>query len=132
MDEIIGDSTEDEKASSVIVDKEISGIFQWSRSEIDKVTSFAHGMKQKIIKETAVKLEGKIATDTIAMEIVIQLGDIVSQRLIHECLDEKYKQKYRSENAKKQKKTQDLAAKVPLNAETTSNLLIDTQGKHIE
>jgi hypothetical protein len=63
------------------------------------------------------------------MQIVIQLKDIVSQRLIHECLDEKYKQEYRSENAKKQKKAQDLAAKVPLNEETiTSNVLLDTQG----
>src|SRR5689334_12373266 len=107
MDEIIGNSIVDEKVSGVISDREVSAIFQWSRSEIDRVTSFAHGRKQKIIKETAVKLEGKIPSDTIAMEIVIQLRDIVSVRLIRECLDDKYKQKYRSENAKKQKKTQD-------------------------
>jgi hypothetical protein len=47
MDEIIGGSTGDEKVSSAISDKEVSAIFQWSRSEIDKVTSIAHGMKKK-------------------------------------------------------------------------------------
>jgi hypothetical protein len=100
MDEIIHHST-DESVSGVKVDREVSAIFQWSRSEIVKVTSIAHGMKQKIIKETALKLEEKIPIDTIAMEIVIQLQGLVSSRLIHKCLDKKYKQKHRSENAKK-------------------------------
>jgi pimeloyl-ACP methyl ester carboxylesterase len=42
----------------------------------------------------------------------------VSERLIHHCFDDKYKQKQRLENARKQKKlhsTGDLAAIVPLN-----------------
>jgi hypothetical protein len=128
MDGLIKHSAGDEnKTPNAKDDKEISAIFQWSRSEIDRVTSFAHGRKQKIIKETALKLEGKISTDTIAIEIIIQLRDIVSPRLIHGCLDDKYKQKYRSENAKKQKKTQDLAAKVPLNEEMIPEVLLDAQ-----
>ena len=105
-------------------EKEISSIFQWTKFEIGRITSFAHGKKQQIIKETASKLEGKIPMDTIAMEIVIQLQGMVSPRLIHKCLDEKYKQKYRYENAKKQKITQGLAAKVPLDEQHQVSFLI--------
>jgi hypothetical protein len=48
-------------------------------------------------------LEGKIPTDTISVEIVNQLRGRVSQQFIHNCLEMKYKQKHRIENAKKQK-----------------------------
>jgi hypothetical protein len=75
-------------------------------------------------------LEGKIPTDEISSEIIHQLHGRVSQRLIHDCLDEKYKKKHRIENARKQKKNQeqDLAAldkAVPLNSE----IVINTSGK---
>ena len=63
------------------------------------------------------------------MEIVIQLQGIVSPRLIRECLDEKYKQKYRSNNAKKQKKNHDSAAISPLSEQMESKeILLDAQG----
>jgi len=48
-------------------------------------------------------LEGKVPTDTISIEIVNQLRGRVSERFVHICLDNKYKQKYRAENAKKRK-----------------------------
>jgi hypothetical protein len=128
VDEIANHSTENENETPEPNGDKVSAIFQWCRSQIDNVTSFAHGRKQKIIKETALKLEGKISTDTIAMEIVVQLQGMVSPRLIHECLDEKYKQKYRSDNAKKQKKARSLAAKAPLNEEMTSKVQLDAQG----
>jgi hypothetical protein len=62
----------------------------------------------------------KIRTDTICVEIVNQLRGQVSDRFIRECLDEKYKQKVRVENARKQqskkdKETDKLAAVTPLN-----------------
>jgi hypothetical protein len=51
----------------------------------------------------AKELEGKVETDTISKKIVKQLKDIVSPSFIRECLDEKYKQKVRVDNAKKKK-----------------------------
>jgi hypothetical protein len=41
--------------------------------------------------------------DSICIESVTRLRGKVSSRFICECLDEKYKQKYRVENAKRQK-----------------------------
>ena len=60
--------------------------------------------KKQIVKDLANNLEGKIPTDTISIEIVNQLRDKVSERFIHNCLDEKYKQKSQVENARRQKK----------------------------
>jgi hypothetical protein len=73
------------------------------------------------------------------MEISHQLRGRVSERMIHDCLDEKYKQKHRVENARKQKKKlrdhENLAAPVPLNSNYTNQekneVLIDTTGRAI-
>jgi hypothetical protein len=82
-------------------------------------------------------LEGKVPTDTISIEIVNQLRGRVSERFIHECLDNKYKQKYRAENAKKRKSKeeekgngQNLAAVALLNHETKRRVIvIDSEGR---
>jgi hypothetical protein len=84
-------------------------------------------------------LEGKVPTHTISIEIVNQIRGRVSERFIHECLDDKYKQKYRAENAKKRRNKEDekgnqeknLAAVALLNRETKKKimLIIDKQGR---
>jgi len=61
----------------------------------------------------------------------------VSERFIHECLDSKYKQKYRAENAKKRKSKEEqkgneenLAAVALLNHETERKaIVIDSEGR---
>lgn len=84
-------------------------------------------------------LEGKIATDSISNEIVHQLRGKISETLIR-SLDEKYKEKHRVGNARKQKKkhesTDDLAASVPLNngdidVQENKKIIIDTSGNEI-
>ncbi|MFZ0513956.1 MAG: hypothetical protein WAM14_20280 [Candidatus Nitrosopolaris sp.] len=67
--------------------------------------------KTQIVQDLAKAIEGKIPTDRIAIEIVHQLWGKISERLIHDCLDEKYKEKHRVEDRKHQS-TEDLAALV--------------------
>jgi hypothetical protein len=90
-----------------INDEEISNLFEDARNQLDKVEEQAKDKKRQIVIDLAEKLEGKIPTDTISIEIVNQLRGSVSERFIHECLDEKYKQKHKVENAKKQKKEEE-------------------------
>ncbi len=85
-------------------DKEISSLVEGVKRKLEKVDSEAKGKKKDIINEFAKSLEGKFREDTIAMVIVHELKGVVSERFIHECLHEKYKQKHRVLNAKKQKK----------------------------
>ena len=85
------------------LDAEISPLFDNAREKLDKTDKLAKETKKQIIIDLAKNLEGKIPTDTISMEIVNQLRGQVSERFIHECLDEKYKQKVRVDNARKQK-----------------------------
>jgi hypothetical protein len=98
-------------------EEEISLCFQVAIKRLEKVDADAKKEKTQIVQDLAKSLEGKIPTDRIANEIVHQLRGKVSERLIHDCLDEKYKQKHRVENARKQKRkhqsTEDLAALVP-------------------
>jgi hypothetical protein len=82
-------------------------------------------------------LEGNVPTHTISIEIVNQLRGRVSERFIHECLDDK--QKYRAENAKKRRNKEEekgnqeknLAALPLLNRETKRKIMIiiDKQGR---
>ena len=82
-------------------------------------------------------LEGKIPTYRIAIEIVHQLHGKVSERLVHDCLDEKYKRKYLVDNAKKQKHrkriaNEDLAAPVPLEQQVRkAEIIVDTAGNEV-
>jgi hypothetical protein len=100
-----------------------------AKKKIDAVEAETKKAKSQIVQELARNLEGKIPTDEISSEITHQLHGRVSQRLIHDSLDEKYKKKHRVENARKQKKEQehDLAAlnePVPLNLE----MVVDNSG----
>jgi hypothetical protein len=104
-------------------EQEINYLFDDARKELAKVDENAKELKKDIVKKLAKKLEGKIPTDTICIEIVTQLKgptpEKVSERFIRECLDEKYKQKHKVENAKKKKKQKqeennNLAAETPL------------------
>src|SRR6476646_9552747 len=109
---------------SIKQDEEISYLFENARSKLDKIHAQAEKEK-KIVKEVAKDLEGKIPIDTICIEIVNQLRGRVSERFIRECLEEKYKQEHRVDNARKQKKrrqeeqekNENLAALTPLNNE---------------
>ncbi len=93
-------------------DIDISILFQEARTKLEKMNFDIKQQKKKIIEELARNLEGKIKTDTICMEIVSQLRGQVSERFIHKCLDEKYKQKPRVNNAKKQRKKDSLEQEI--------------------
>jgi hypothetical protein len=85
------------------IEQEISLLFEAARNKLEKIDAQAKKEKKQIVKDLAKDLEGQIPTDTISIEIVTQLRSRVSERFIHECLDEKYKQQRRVENAKKTK-----------------------------
>jgi hypothetical protein len=126
-------------------DETISSLFQDAVVKLDKVDAQAKESKKQIIIDLAKSLEGKIPTDTICIEIINQLRGQVSERFIRECLDEKYKQKVRVENARKQKyqtrqEEEDkasgkLAAVTPLNQEVEEDeenkkvIILDTDGR---
>ena len=84
--------------------KEINSLFDEAKGELDKIDTQANERKKEIVIKLAKDLEDKIPIDTISSTIVKRLDGRVSEIFIHECLDEKYKQKYRMDNAKKQKK----------------------------
>jgi hypothetical protein len=116
-------------------EQEISLCFQAAIEKLKKVDAYAKKEKTQIVQDLAKNLEGKIPTDRIANEIVHQLHGKASPRLIRRCLDVKYKEKRRVENALKQKRhenTEDLAASVPLNDgnidRQEKKIVIDTLG----
>ena len=74
--------------------------------KLEKIDIRAKKEKKQITIELAKDLDGKIRTDTISIEIVNQLRGKVSERFVHNYLEEKYKQKRQVENARKQKKKQ--------------------------
>ncbi len=87
---------------------------------IDKINEIkieAKGKKKQIVIALAKSLEGEIPKDSICNTTVIRLKGKVDPRSIREYLPDKYKQKYRSENGKMQKKNkkpEKLAAITPL------------------
>ncbi len=111
----------------------ISMLFQDAIYKLGKIDVSVKQQKKQIVVELAKNLEEKIPTDTICMEIVNQLRGQVSERFVRECLDEKYKQKLRVDNARKQKKQyclkdkdefEKLAAVTPLNQESVNDKII--------
>ena len=82
---------------------EVSRLFKDAIIKIDQIDKQAKKEKKNIVKDLARDLEGKIRLETICVEIINQLCGRVSERFIRECLDDKYKQQIRAENAKKQK-----------------------------
>ena len=112
-------------------EEEIISCFKAAIETLDRVDANAEKEKTQIVKDLAKDLEGKIPTDSICNEIVHQLHDKgVSPRTIRNCLDAKYKEKHRAENARKQKRkesTEDLAASVPLEQEKPKQQIAVTQ-----
>jgi hypothetical protein len=94
-------------------DDEIFRIFEEARNNLTKVEAESSLKKKQIVVNLAKEIEGKIPMDTICIEIVNQLRGKVSERFIRECLDEKYKQKTRVNNAKKQMKQAEILAEQP-------------------
>ena len=86
-------------------EQEIDSLFEDARKELAKVDENAKELKNKSVKNLAKKLERKIPTDTISIEIVNQLRGSISEGFIHECLDDKYKQKHKVENAKNKRRS---------------------------
>ncbi|HEY6163840.1 MAG TPA: hypothetical protein VIW25_02930 [Nitrososphaeraceae archaeon] len=122
-------------------DNDISSIFEAAIAKLDNIDSEAKKQKKQIIIELAKKLEEKIPVNTISIEIVNRLHGRSSERFIRQCLDEKYKQKSRVENARKQKKKEEgkkeqqeqicnenLAALPPLNQEA-KEIAVDVHGR---
>jgi hypothetical protein len=115
----------------------ISSLFNDARDKLDGINKEAKKEKKQVIIQLAKDLDGKIPTDTISIEIVNQLRGKVSERFIRKCLDEKYKQNHRAENARKQRKRQQqvcnenhLAALVPPNQEAEKEVItIDVDGR---
>jgi len=85
------------------IEEELSAVFEEAKSKLDSIDIRGKNEKKQVIVQLAKDLEGKVPTYTISIEIVNQLRGRVSERFIHECLDDKYKQKYRAENAKKRR-----------------------------
>ena len=88
------------------LDKEISWLFDEARSHLEKIRTNADQQKKQIVRNLAKSLEGKIPIDSICIEITNQLNGRVSESFVRQCLDDKYKQSHRAENAKKQNRKQ--------------------------
>jgi hypothetical protein len=106
------------------IERQVSFLFESALDKLGKIDERSQKEKSQVVMELARDLEGKIPTDTICKEIVKRLPrGIASERLIRDCLDEKYKQIQWVENARKQKKkkiqesSEDPAAPMPLNSE---------------
>jgi hypothetical protein len=126
IEEVSVDPTEIGETAEKKLDAEVSGLFDEARDKLEKIDEKADRQKKQIVVELAKDLDDKIRTDSICMEIVDALRGQVSPRFIRECLDEKYKQKPRMQNARKQQKRlrrhqpdsiDNLAALPPLNQE---------------
>jgi hypothetical protein len=119
------------------LEEQLCAVFEEAKSKLDNIDTRAKNEKKQVIVQLAKDLEGKVPIDTISIEIVNQLRGRVSERFIHICLDNKYKQKYRAENAKKRKSKQEekgndenLAAQVLLKHETERRVfVIDSEGR---
>jgi hypothetical protein len=105
---------------------EVVKLFESAIGKLDNMEKQANDQKKQIVVNLAKVLEDKIPIDTICMKIVDHLHGRVSPRFIRECLDDKYKQKVRVENARKQKLQEDvkLAAVPPLNEEENKEIMM--------
>ncbi|HYF98870.1 MAG TPA: hypothetical protein VD815_02135 [Candidatus Saccharimonadales bacterium] len=117
-------------------DIEISRLFDEARSQLGMIESNSKQQKKQVVKDLAKRLENKIQTDTICIEITNQLRGQVAESFVRQCLDEKYKQKPRVENARKQKKQErsigkDNLASLPSLTPVTKDkkILVDANGR---
>jgi hypothetical protein len=110
---------------------EISQLFKNAIIKIDERDKQAKKEKKNIVKDLARDLEGKIRLETICIEIVNQLRGRVSERFIRECLEDKYKQQFTAENAKRQK-IHDKAEKGNENLAALAPLKKQQQEEHVK
>ncbi len=135
-DEDVFDPTKHKMGAEEGHDAEVTKLFVDARDKLEKVEANAIKQKKQIVVDLAKSLEGKIATDTIYMEITNQLRGQVNERTVRAYLDKKYKQKPEVENATKQMKRQQepdrLAALSLLNREDAENkkeiIVVDVGG----
>lgn len=94
----------DQQTSSSL-DTEIRTLCRNAIDQPKKVDTNSNRQKKQIITELARRLEEKvIPINTICIEIVNQLRGFVSESFVRKCLDQKYKDPRRSQNAKQQNK----------------------------
>jgi len=65
-------------------DDEIDSLFDDARRKLDTVEKESKDKKKQIVVDLEKNLEGKIPTDTIAIEIVNQLRGSVSERFVRD------------------------------------------------
>ena len=112
-------------------DAEISLLFYDAIIKLGKIDIRAKKEKKQITIRLAKDLDGKIRTDSISIEIVNQLRGKVYERFVHNCLEEKYKQKRQVENARKQNKKQLVVDVEDLSNTLCSYCIIWIQQRHI-
>jgi hypothetical protein len=92
------------KQDSIGLEEKMSLLFENARIVLDAIDELAQEEKKNVVKDLAKHLEGMVRADTICIEIVNQLRGRVSERFVRECLEDKYKQQQKMQNARKQKK----------------------------
>ncbi|HEY6534931.1 MAG TPA: hypothetical protein VIY08_03885, partial [Candidatus Nitrosocosmicus sp.] len=103
--------------------------------KIEEIKIEAKGKKKQIVVALAKNLEGTIPSNSICNTIVIRLKGKVDGRFIRGILPEKYKQEYRSNNGKMQKKIkvlEKLAGVTPLKSNTEAKKQQDEDKKRLQ
>ena len=96
-------------SSETTIEKDFSLFFTDPIAELNKLNkdeANTQKKKKQIVIDVASRLELKenVPRDTICRIMIKHLDGVVSARLVRECLPNEYKQEYKSENAKRQKK----------------------------
>ncbi len=138
-DDVFANPVEHKMGAEEGHDAEVTRLFVDARDKLEKVEANAIKQKKQIVVDLAKSLEGKIPMDSICMEIINQLRGQVSASFIRQCLDEKYKQKTRVDNARKQQQKQKvqqdekLATVTSLNQEDAEDkkevIVVDVDGR---
>jgi hypothetical protein len=103
-EEVFANPPENEMSAEKGHDAEITSLFEVARDKLAKVKANSIKQKRQRVADLAKSREGKIPMDSVCMEIINHLRGLVSVTFIRQCLQEKYKQKRRVENAKKKHK----------------------------
>lgn len=104
------------KLVTIEKEKDIVAIVENAIEKLNVVKENAQKENKQVVSDLAKHLEGIIPMNTICMEIILRLHGHLKPRTIRKYLDEKYKIKSKSDNARKQNNNQSsLAAPMPLN-----------------
>jgi len=96
--------------------------------KLDQVEANARKEKQQIVRDLAKELEKFRPMDRIASEIVEELRERVSKSVIYAALDERYKTRYRVQNARKRKKEKENKTASLAPTSELKQVIIDTSG----